>query len=202
MESQRNRSFFILGGIFFFLFFIFITGCNNNPAPVEKPVNPGTSTKSKKSSAKPAANPWAISSFAPKDGDSTSRKYVRYVTDGTFSSKTTANGYLYAELLVTKVSAGIFLHESKKSNPMAKFNGPVQITMKNSGDTELRMTSGRGWNKSGGILIEKNNNDYSQFRIFMLQSNGIINVEINDADSASYNFKINPDGFSTSFGGI
>jgi hypothetical protein len=202
MKSQQNRSYYILNRVSFLLLFIFIAGCNDSPAPVEKPSKTDTASKSGKVKAKTFVNPWSVNSFAPKDGDSTSRKYVRYVTDGNFSGKTSTNGYLHAELLVTKVSAGIFLHESKKTNPMSKFNGPVQITMKNTDDTELRMTSNRGWNKSGGILIEKNNNDYSQFRIFMLQSTGIINVEIIDADSTSYQFKINADGFSSAFSGI
>ncbi len=201
MESQRNRSYVILNWVAFLLLSVFIAGCNNSPAPVEKPAKT-TSSKSKKIKAKPAVNPWTVNSFAPKQDDTTGRKYVRYVTDGSFSNNDSPNGYLFAELLVTKVSAGIFLHESKKSNPMEEFKGPVHITMKNIAGTELQLTSGRGWNKSGGILIEKNNNDYSQFRIFMLQSTGIINVDITDADSTLYQFKIIADGFSDAFSTI
>jgi hypothetical protein len=201
MESQQNRSYFILNWVSFLLLSVFIAGCNNSPAPSEKPAKTDSS-KAKKIKAKPAANPWTINSFAPKQDDSSGRKYVRYVTEGNFTNNGSSNGYLYAELLVTKVSAGIFLHESQKSNPMEEFKGPVHITMKNTEGTELQLTSGRGWNKSGGILIEKNNNDYSQFRIFMLQSTGIISVEITDADSTSYHFKINADGFSAAFSAI
>ena len=201
MESQQNRSYVILKGISLFLLLIFIAGCNNKPVPPAKPAKADTS-KSRKIAAKPVANPWTINSFAPKQGDSTGRKYVSYFTEGNFSGSSAANGYLYAELLVNKQSAGIFLHESQKSNPVAKFNGPVHITMKNPEGKELQLTSGRGWSKSGGILIERNNDDYSQFRIFMLQSTGIINVDLTDAASTSYHFKVNADGFSAAFGKI
>jgi len=64
------------------------------------------------------------------------------------------------------------------------------------------MTSSRGWNKSGGILIERNNNDYSQFRIFLLQSDGVINVEIRDDSSRVYHFDINATGFIDAFSQI
>ena len=64
------------------------------------------------------------------------------------------------------------------------------------------MTSSRSWNSSGGIMIEGNNNDYSQFRIFILQSKGVMTVEIKDAGSKTYNFSFNSDGFSDSFSKI
>jgi hypothetical protein len=202
MESQLNKSNTLLNWVLILLLSVFIAGCNNNPAPSEKPAKGNSSSKSRKIKAKPTVNPWTINSFAARPDDSTARKYVRYVTDGNFSKNSGPNGYLYAEMLVTKVSAGIFLHESQKSNPMEEFNGPVHITMKNTEGSELQLTSGRGWNKSGGILIEKNNNDYSQFRIFMLQSTGMINVDITDADSTLYHFNINADGFSAAFSRI
>ncbi len=61
------------------------------------------------------------------------------------------------------------------------------------------MTSTKRWNSSGGIMLERNNNDYSQFRIFLMQSKGIITVEIRYSGTKTYNFKINADGFSDSF---
>jgi hypothetical protein len=48
-------------------------------------------------------------------------------------------------------------------------------------------------------MIERNNNDYSQFRIFLLQSNGAITVNINDSGTKVYHFTIIADGFSDSF---
>jgi hypothetical protein len=198
----RNRSYVILKKVLFLLLFVFIAGCNNKPSPSEKSSKTDSSSKYKEITTKLAVNPWTLNSFAPKQGGSSERKYVRYVTDGNFSKNDRTNGYLYAELLIDKLKAGIFLHESQKSNPVEKFNGPARITMKNSEGRELQLTSSRGWNKSGGILIESNNNDYSQFRIFMLQSTGIINVEITDATSKEYHFKINADGFSAVFSKI
>jgi len=100
------------------------------------------------------------------------------------------------------VNAGILLHKLKKSNPSEKFSGPVNIRIKNSAGDELELTSSRAWNKSGGILIERNNNDYSRFRIFMLQSEGIINFEIRDDSASVYNFEINGTGFSDAFSQI
>jgi hypothetical protein len=48
-------------------------------------------------------------------------------------------------------------------------------------------------------LIERINNDYSQFRIFMLQSEGVINVEIRDVSSSVYHFYIKAAGFADAF---
>ena len=64
------------------------------------------------------------------------------------------------------------------------------------------MTSTRRWNSSGGILIEKNNNDYSQLRIFLLQNKGTVTVEIKDSGTKIYQFNINVDGFADSFASL
>jgi hypothetical protein len=181
-----------------FLFLIILTGCNNPPAPKEKAVT-DTHAKPKVSTVKPAANPWTISSFAPKEGETEGKKFVRIVTEGVFSDSTKNNIYLYAEVLVNKSNAGIFLHELKKSNPAEKFSEPVQIKMTNSEGQELQMNSTKRWNSSGGILIERNNNDYSQFRIFLLQSKGTVTVEIKDSGTKIYHFSMNAEGFSDSF---
>jgi hypothetical protein len=140
--------------------------------------------------------------YPGKQGEQPARKYVKLETDGNFSNSTVSDDYLNADIIVDKVNAGILLHKSKKSNPSEKFTGPVHITMKNSAGNELKMTSSRGWNKSGGILIERNNNDYSQFRIFMLQSEGVINVEILGDSSSVYHFDINAAGFTEAFSQI
>jgi hypothetical protein len=182
-----------------FLFLLILAGCSNPSARKEINVNTSSHAKSKASNIKPAANPWSISSFAAKEGGTEGKKFVRFVTDGDFSDSTRNNSYLYAEVLVNKTNAGIFLHELKKSNPAEKFNGPVQIKMTNSEGQELQMISSRRWNSSGGILIEQNNNDYSQFRIFLLQNKGIVKVEIKDSGTRIYHFSINVDGFGDSF---
>jgi hypothetical protein len=181
-----------------FLFLILLAGCSNPRAPKE--MNARTSAvKAKTPKIKTAANPWTISSFAPKDGATEGNKFVRFVTEGDFSDSTLNNRYLYAEIIVNMTSAGIFLHELKKSSPAGKFSEPVQIKMTNSSGQELQMNSTRRWNNSGGILIEKNNNDYSQLRIFLLQSKGTITVEIKASGAKIYHFSINVDGFSDSF---
>ncbi len=182
-----------------FLFLIILAGCGSPPAPKEKAVKSVSHAKRKASTVTPEANYWTIDSFAPKEGQTEGRKYVSFTTDGNFSDSTRTNEYLFAEVLVDKTHAGIFLHKLKKSNPMEKCSEPVQIKMTNSAGVELQMTSNRRWNSSGGILIERNNNDYSQFRIFLLQSTGTVAVEIRDSGSNLYNFSMNTGGFSDSF---
>ncbi len=87
----------------------------------------------------------------------------------------------------------------KKANPAQKFSEPVQIIMTNFPGKELYMTSARRWNSSGGILIERKNNDYCQFRIFLLQIEGTVTVEIKDSGTKIYNFDIITNGLSDSF---
>ncbi len=181
------------------IFLVILTGCSNPPASKDIKSRTASPVKSKASTVKPAANPWAISSFAPKEGETEGTKFVRLVTEGNFSDSTQNNSYLYADVIVSTASAGIFLHELKKSNPVQKFNDPVQIKMTDPSGQELQMTSTRSWNKSGGILIERNNNDYSHFRIFLLQNKGLITVEIKTSGNKIYHFSINADGFGDSF---
>jgi hypothetical protein len=182
-----------------FLFLVILAGCSNPPTSKEINVRTASPVKSKASTIKPAANPWTISSFAPRTGESEGRKFVRFVSEGDFSDSIHNNSILYAEVIVNMASAGIFLHELKKSSPAEKFSEPVQIKMTNSEGQNLQMNSTKRWNSSGGILIERNNNDYSQFRIFLLQSKGTITVEIKDSGTKIYHFSINADGFSDSF---
>jgi hypothetical protein len=180
---------------------IVAAGCSNPPPPKEKAAAP-PKIKKEVSAPKPAASQWSVNSFAPKEGDKEGRKYVKYATTGIYSDSTQTNSYLFAEVFIDKQNGGIFLHELKKSAPSRKFNSAVQIKMTNSSGQELNMTSSRSWNKSGGILIERNNNDYSQFRIFLLQSNGNVDVEIKDSGSRIYSFKISTEGLNDSFGTI
>lgn len=184
---------------FIFLFLVILASCSNPPAPEKKTVTNDAPAKPRPAIVKPAANPWAISSFAPKEGEAEGRKFVRFITEGNYSDSTQTNSGLYAEVLVDKQNAGIFLHRLRKSSPVETFKDPVQIKMTNSSGQELHMTSTRSWNKTGGILIERNNNDYSQFRIFLLQNTGAVTVEIKDAGTKIYKFSINTDGFSDSF---
>jgi hypothetical protein len=184
---------------FAILSLVILAGCSNPPAPKETNIKPASSVKSKAPTAKPLVNPWTISSFAPKKGETEGIKFVRFVTEGEFSDSTQNKNHLYAEVIVNKESAGIFLRELKKTNPAEKFSEPVQIKMTNSGGKELQMNSTKRWNSSGGILIERNNGDYSQFRIYLLQSNGLVKVEIKDSGTKIYHFNLNAEGFSESF---
>lgn len=177
--------------------FVILAGCSTPPAPKEVNVKTVAPVKSKPA-VKPA-NPWTTGSFAPKEGETEGSKFVRFVTGGDFSDSIKNNNYLYAEVLVNKTNAGIFLHELKKSSPAIKFSNSVQIRMTNSDGKEIQLNSTRRWNSSGGIMIEGNNGDYSQFRVFMLQSKGAIPVEIKESGTKVYRFTINADGFGDSF---
>ena len=180
---------------------VILAGCSNPPAPKENTVKKETSAKPK-AAPRQAPSPWVTGSYAPKEGETEGRKYVRFVTDGTFSDPSNNKNYLFAEVIVNKANAGILLRKLKKSNPAEKFSEPVSIKMTSASGQELQMTSARSWNSSGGIMIERNNNDYSQFRIFLLQNKGAVTVDISDAGGAVYNFTINLDGFSDSFNKI
>jgi hypothetical protein len=181
-----------------YLLLVIFASCSNPPPPGGK-IKTESHSKQKVSAVKPEASLWTISSFAPRQSGTEGRKYVRYAADGNFSDTTQANHYLYAEVLIDKQNAGIFLHKLKKSNPVEKFTGHVQLKMTNSSGQELQMTSTRSWNSSGGILIERNNSDYSQFRIFLLQNKGTILVEVKDSGTTNYHFSINADSFRDSF---
>jgi len=180
-----------------FLFLVIIAGCSTPPAPKEVNVKKAAPVKAKPA-VKPV-NPWTTGSFAAKDGETDGKKFVKFVTEGSFTDSVKSGNKLYAEVLVNKTNAGIFLKELKKTNPTEKFTDPVQINMKNSEGQEIQMNSTRRWNSSGGIMIEGNNGDYSQFRIFLLQSKGPVTVEVKGSGNKTYGFTIIADGFSDSF---
>ncbi len=180
---------------------LLLVSCSS-PNPPANTAKPKSHSKIKSASPKPLQSSWTVMTYPGRQGDLTERKYIKSETDGSFSTTTASNNYLNADIIVDKVNAGILLHKSKKSNPAEKFAGMVHIKMKNSAGNELDLTSSRGWNKSGGIMIERNNNDYSQFRIFMLQSDGVINIEIRDDSASVYQFDINAAGFSDAFSQI
>ena len=136
-----------------------------------------------------------VRNYVDAGGEPTNRKYARLDASGSFSDLTQSNASLHAVILLNKENAGILLHEFNKSNPAEKFTDQVLIKMKNPAGDEIELNSSRGWNKAGGILIEQNNNDYSRFRIFMLQNNGVINVEVHGDSSSVYRFDINASGF-------
>jgi hypothetical protein len=180
---------------------LILVSCNA-PTPPANNAKVKTPSKPKAVTSKPSLSPWVVKTYVDANGVPSSRKYVRLDADGTFSDLTVSNNYLHTVFLVNKENAGILLHQFKKSNPAEKFTGMARIKMKNASGKELEMTSSRGWNKSGGILIEQNNNDYSQFRIFILQSEGVINVEILGDSSSVYHFDINAAGFADAFSQI
>jgi hypothetical protein len=184
-----------------FPLFLFFISCSS-PTPPANPVKPKSASKHKSVVPKPTTGPWKVLTYPGALNEQTARKYVKLEADGKYSNTTVTDDYLNADIIIDKVNAGILLHKSKKSSPSEKFAGPVRITMKNSAGNQLELTSSRGWNKSGGILIERNNNDYSQFRIFMLQSEGEINVEIRDDTESLYHFVFNASGFGDAFSQI
>jgi len=183
------------------LFFLFMFSCNT-PTPPVNTVKTKAPVKHKTIASKPAPGYWNVMTYPVADSSQAVKKYVKTEADGSFTNSTSANNYLDAVFIVDKANAGILLHLYKKTNPAAKLTGSVNIKMKDSAGNMLEITSSRGWNKSGGISIERNNNDYSRLRIFLLQSQGVINVAIRDDASSVYNFDINMSGFGDAFGKI
>jgi hypothetical protein len=183
------------------LLLIFLVSCSS-PTPPANTVKPKTRSINKSTAPKAAPGKWDIKAYPSAQGDKPAKKYIKFETDGDFSNSTLKKDYLNAVIIIDKENAGILLHKSKKTGPAEKFNGPVHISMKNSAGNELVLTSSRAWNKSGGIMIERNNNDYSQFRIFMLQNDSVINVDIHDDSSSLYHFEITAAGFADAFGQI
>jgi len=174
----------------------------SSPKPPENTAKPKTRSTNKSAAPKASPGKWDITTYSGTQGETSPRKCLKFDTNGRFSNSTVKNDYLNAVIIMDKVNAGILLHQSKKSSPAEKFNGPVHILMKNRAGNELELTSSRGWNKSGGIMIERNNNDYSQFRIYMLQNDGPIDVEIHDDSSSVYHFEITAAGFTEAFSQI
>jgi hypothetical protein len=183
------------------LLLVIVTACHS-PNPAANTAKPKSGAKQKPATARPAPGPWNVLAYPGAQGDQAPKKYVRAEIDGSFSKSGSSGNYLNADIIIDKVNAGILLHPLKKSSPSMKFPGPVHINLKNAAGDELELTSSRGWNKSGGIMIERNNNDYSRFRIFMLQSEGSVNFEIRDDSSSVYKFNVNTNGFSDAFGQI
>jgi len=183
------------------LLLIALFSCSSPKPPVNN-VKPKSTTKNKSAAPKASPGKWDITTYSGSQGETSSRKYLKFDTNGSFSNTTVKNDYLNAVIIIDKINAGILLHQSKKSSPAEKFNGPVHITLKNRTGNQLELTSSRSWNKSGGIMIERNNNDYSQFRIFMLQNDGVIDVEIHDDASSEYHFEITAAGFTEAFSQI
>jgi len=181
------------------LFPLIFAGCNNQPVPKETKVETEVAVKPETPAPRPAASNWSTGSFPVKEGETEARNFVKCSAEGVFTDPNHTNSYLYAEFLIDKIHAGIFLHKLKKTNPQEKLSEPVQIKMTTPSGEELQMTSTRRWNSSGGIMIERNNNDYSSLRIFLLQNTGIVTVEIRESDSDVYYFGLNLAGFSDAF---
>jgi hypothetical protein len=182
---------------FIFPLLLLMISCNA-PNPPANTAKPKSHAKPKAVAPKPAPNPWVVKNYTDASGQSTERKYARLDTEGTFTSSSVTSGHLFVTIMLNKENAGILLRQSGKSNPVEKATGVVRIKLRNQAGKEVELSSSRGWNKSGGILIEQNNNDYSQFRIFMLQSEGAVSAEIRDESSSAYYFDISATGFGDS----
>lgn len=145
---------------------------------------------------------WYKGTFTDEFGDPTGKKYINTTTEGGFSNSATRNSYLFVEILVTKNSAGIFLHEYEKNSSPESFYTGATVMLKNSSGETLRISSNSKWNQTGGLAIRRN--EYSpgflNFKNFLLNSPGNeIKVVIQDEYSSRYNFTINTKGFKEEF---
>jgi len=142
--------------------------------------------------------PWKLDYFVDDFGESTNRKYIETYVDGLFSNSAVSNRYLYTNILITKTSVGIFLHEYNRSSPAKKFIGKVTIRMKNSNGVILDGFTFDIWSKNGGICIHQGDY-YYELRDLLKKSVGKIKVVIRDEYSSRYNFTIDATGFSREF---
>ena len=143
---------------------------------------------------------WKLGNFVDEFGDLTGEKNIRTTVEGTFSNSATRDSYLYARILITKVNAGIFLHEYQRSGPAEKFIGSGTIMLRNSNNEDLRITTSRSWGQDGGLLIDNSiRPNFSQLRNFLMKSVGEVRVVIRDQYSSVYNFTIDATGFTAGY---
>src|SRR5690554_5110664 len=64
---------------------------------------------------------WDVNTFVDNFGDATNDKYISTNIVGKFSNSATANEILYVKIIMTKSSAGIFLHQYSADKPAQKF---------------------------------------------------------------------------------
>jgi len=153
--------------------------------------------------------PWHIGTFVDNFGDPTKEKYVKTTADGYFSNSAVSDRYLFAEVLLKKNVAGIFLHEYDKNDPPVKLIGGFQIQMKNEAGQKIVINSSGEWNQKGGLKITNISDcnesyclDFSNFRNFIKKSVGVVKVVIFDDYSSVYRFDIDANGFIEEFSKI
>lgn len=144
---------------------------------------------------------WRVNSFVDKFGDPTNDRYLKISADGTFSNSATSGEYLFAEIIVTKKSVGIFLHEYKATRPAEKPIGSYTINMKNSAGKTVSMHSSSSWNDEGGISLHNYDwsPDVSTFRKFLLASEGSIKFVISGEYQGVYRFSIDVSDFKQKY---
>jgi hypothetical protein len=147
---------------------------------------------------------WELKSFAAESGDQSNRKYIETNTEGIFSNPITKRGTLYAQVILTKTSAGLLLHKLSKAVPSLKIDGTATITLKNSNLEEVKLSSIESWTPNGGIKVKNHGENkhlafFDQMKDFMNKSKGNILITITDEASSSYSFYISSNGFSKEF---
>jgi hypothetical protein len=155
------------------------------------------------------SNAWIVGTFIDEYGESTDKRFIKTGVVGHFSNSATSNGYLFAEVLLHKEAAGIFLHEYEMTNPAEKFIGTARIKMKNSLGKELEIFTGSEWSQEGGLLIANftavegaEDYDFSNFRKFIKRSEGEIKVVIYDKYSSTYRFNLSAGGFNEAYNSL
>ena len=194
IEAERKRSIKrkwtkVILSLFIIAFITFVIIFNNskNEISTNHPITEDT--------FKSAKNYWSIDSFVDDFGDATNEKFIAQKTTGTFSNSATTNSFLGVKIIVTKASAGVFLHEYDWSRSAVYFIGGGKMSLKDSKGGTLKLYVAGKWNNSGGIPLSKK--DLKSLVKFLKAREGEIKVNMQDDYSSDYNFTINTTGFDS-----
>ncbi len=147
--------------------------------------------------------PWQIKSFVDESGNLSDEKYVKYYTTIFINTPDSSFQYVYVKVIVTKNTAGIFIHDNGSKHPAKKLTGTVTMTMALSSHEKSVIEIDTEWDINGGFRIVNNvNPEKSYFTDFLNclknSPSGFV-VSFEDEYLTEYSFFIPTEGFSEEF---
>lgn len=141
--------------------------------------------------------PWKKNVFVDEFGVKTGSEYILTSVEGDFSNTATHRSDLFVNIIVTNRNVGILLYEYSKDRPAVKFIGSGSIMLRNSINERVTVETVREWGQSGGLLVGGIHS--SNFKRFIENSEGEIQVVIQDNYSSIYRFSIDATGFEEEY---